>query len=126
MHPAAKKHGSFELPKIDDPFDSWLKVQLNASPSDGKDTDEFKYITFTELPPWTEGHKSLMRKAMTAELFDKLKNVQSAKVVSLCCCHVPHLQNHSAEPISRQFACAFPNMAMCRSNCCALLVALRL
>ena len=37
-------------------------VQLTASPADAKDTDEFKYLTFSTLPPFPDGHKSLMRK----------------------------------------------------------------
>ena len=61
-------------------FDGWLKGQLSASPRDSKDTDDFRYITFAELPPWTELHKSLMRRTVTDELFRKLKDVKSSKV----------------------------------------------
>jgi len=47
----------FTLPVIDPAFDGWLSAQLAASPADSKDTEEFKYITFTELPPFTDKHK---------------------------------------------------------------------
>jgi len=36
-----------ELPEIDATFDPWLA----ALPADGQNTEEFRYITFTELPP---------------------------------------------------------------------------
>ena len=74
---------AFALPAIEPAFDTWLAAQLAASPADHKDTEEFKYLTFTELPPFTEGHKSLMRKTMTPELFDKLKDVKSSKGYTL-------------------------------------------
>ena len=64
---------SFRLPAIDAAFDAWLRAQLEASPDDDKNTDDFKYITFSELPPFTDAHKSLMRKTMTPELFATLK-----------------------------------------------------
>ena len=70
--PAAPNTGTFKLPEIEASFDAWLQAQLAASPADGKDTDEFKYITFTEVPPFTDKHKSLMRKTMTPELFAQL------------------------------------------------------
>jgi creatine kinase len=75
--------GKFKLPEIDGAFDAWLKAQLDASPADPKDTEEFRYLTFTELPPFTDGHKSLMRKTMTPELFAALKDVKSSKGYTL-------------------------------------------
>jgi len=79
----------FVLPEIEPAFDKWLSAQLEASPADAKDTSEFRYLTFTELPPFTDGHKSLMRKTMTKEIFEKLKDIKSSKVrerpVSLRC-----------------------------------------
>ena len=74
---------SFRLPAIDAAFDAWLRAQLEASPDDDKNTDDFKYITFSELPPFTDAHKSLMRKTMTPELFATLKGVKSSKGYSL-------------------------------------------
>eukprot|EP00293_Proteomonas_sulcata_P010011 CAMPEP_0184308760 /NCGR_PEP_ID=MMETSP1049-20130417/17125_1 /TAXON_ID=77928 /ORGANISM="Proteomonas sulcata, Strain CCMP704" /LENGTH=409 /DNA_ID=CAMNT_0026621507 /DNA_START=36 /DNA_END=1265 /DNA_ORIENTATION=- len=74
---------SFALPEIEPTFDTWLKGQLDASPADPKDTDKFKYITFTEMPPFVDAHKSLMRKTLTPELFAKLKDVKSSKGYSL-------------------------------------------
>lgn len=83
--PPAKKQkvGEFKLPEIDGAFDKWLSAQLESSPADAKDTDEFRFLTFTELPPFTDGHKSLMRKTMTVELFEKLKDVKSSKGYTL-------------------------------------------
>ena len=73
----------FKLPEIEPGFDEWLRSQLEASPADDKDTDDFKYLTFSELPPFTDEHKSLMRKTMTPELFDQLKEVKSSKGYTL-------------------------------------------
>ena len=60
-------------------FEAWAEKQRAASPPDAKDTDDFKYINFTEFPPFHKGHKSLMRKLLTPELFEKYKNVKSSK-----------------------------------------------
>jgi len=60
-------------------FDAWVAAQKAASGPDDKDTADFKYITFTEMPPFHAGHKSLMRKVMTPELFNKYKDVKSSK-----------------------------------------------
>jgi creatine kinase len=60
-------------------FEAWVAKQKAASGPDPKDTDDFKYITFTEMPPFHKGHKSLMRKIMTPELFERYKNVKSSK-----------------------------------------------
>jgi len=60
-------------------FDAWVQKMKDASPSDPKDTDDFKYITFTERPPFTASHKSLMSKVLTQELFDQLKDKASSK-----------------------------------------------
>ena len=48
---------------------------------DEKNAADFKYLTFTEMPAFTPGHKSLMAKTLQAnpELFDKLKDVKSSK-----------------------------------------------
>ncbi|EKX52709.1 hypothetical protein GUITHDRAFT_92286 [Guillardia theta CCMP2712] len=54
-----------------------------AASGEGPDTEDFKYITFTELPPFTEKHQVLMRKHMTSELFEKLKGVKTSKGYSL-------------------------------------------
>ncbi|KAJ1469209.1 ATP:guanido phosphotransferase [Baffinella frigidus] len=80
---AAAGQGSFALPEIEPAFDQWLSAQLGASPADSKDTDEFKYITFSEIPPFTDKHKSLMRKTLTPELFEQLKDVKSSKGYTL-------------------------------------------
>lgn len=71
------------LTPIEPGFDAWLSAQVAASPADPKDTDEFKYITFSELPPFTDLHKSLMRKTLTPELWASLKDVKSSKGYTL-------------------------------------------
>ena len=50
---------------------------------DTKDTDKFKYVQFTELPAFTPGHKSLMAKYLTPEVFEKLKDIKSSHGYSL-------------------------------------------
>jgi hypothetical protein len=42
-------------------FDAWVAKMKEASPSDIKDTDDFKYIKFTELPPFTKAHRCVER-----------------------------------------------------------------
>jgi len=44
---------------------------------DPKDSDDFAYLTYNELPRFTEAHKSLMARNLTPELFEKLKDVKS-------------------------------------------------
>lgn len=48
----------------------WVKEQLQNSPDDAKDTENFKYITFTQLPPFTSKHTSLMRNILTSDIFE--------------------------------------------------------
>mmetsp|Transcript_33646 Transcript_33646/g.78532 ORF Transcript_33646/g.78532 Transcript_33646/m.78532 type:complete len:477 (-) Transcript_33646:115-1545(-) len=76
--------GTYELPKIgDEKFDAWLSAQLAASGPDVKDTTDFRYLTFSEIPPFIDLHKSLMRKHLTPELFAKLKDIKSSKGYTL-------------------------------------------
>ncbi|KAJ1459264.1 ATP:guanido phosphotransferase [Pelagophyceae sp. CCMP2097] len=44
---------------------------------DAKDSIDFAYMTYEEMPKFTEAHKSLMAKTLTPELFAKLKDVVS-------------------------------------------------
>lgn len=61
-----------DMPKTKDPeFDAWIQKMAKASPADPKDTADFKYITFSEKPPFTPKHKSLMAKTLTDENWDK-------------------------------------------------------
>ena len=105
----------FVLPEIEPAFDKWLSAQLEASPSDAKDTSEFRYLTFTELPPFTDGHKSLMRKTMTKDIFEKLKDIKSSKVrvrhVSLRC--VVSIRGADARERARALAGALSLSAHC-------------
>ena len=36
--------------------------------ADPKDSKDFKYVTFSELPKFTPGHRSAMAKFLTAEV----------------------------------------------------------
>jgi len=44
---------------------------------DKKDSPDFAYLTYDELPKFTDKHRSLMSKVLTPELFEKLKDVES-------------------------------------------------
>jgi len=79
--PAAKKAAAAPAasPAQAASFDAWVAAQKAASPKDAKDTSDFQYITFTELPPFTPAHKSLMSKVLTQKLFDELKDKKSSK-----------------------------------------------
>ena len=68
------------MPKTGDAaFDAWIQKMAKASPADAKDTDDFKYMTFTEMPPFTDKHKSLMRKTLTEELWAKYAHLYRAR-----------------------------------------------
>ncbi|RYY87199.1 hypothetical protein EON63_04475 [archaeon] len=71
--------GTIDLSKIDDPYLKYGGAYLG----DVKDTADFKYLTFSELPKFTPQHKSLMSKVLTAEVFEKLKDVKSSKGYTL-------------------------------------------
>jgi len=71
--------GTIDLSKIEDPYLKYGGAYLG----DAKDTKDFKYVTFTELPRFTPAHKSAMAKFLTQELFDKLKDVKSEKGYTL-------------------------------------------
>jgi creatine kinase len=63
---------------------------------DAKDTEEFKYFTLSEAPKFTDKHRSAMSKTLTAEMFEKLKDVKSDKGYTLSNavqtgCLLPHL-----------------------------------
>jgi creatine kinase len=71
--------GKVELAKVEDPY----LIYGGAYLGDIKDTADFKYVTYTSLPNFTPKHKSLMSKVLTADLFEKLKNVKSSKGYSI-------------------------------------------
>ena len=63
---------------------------------DAKDTEEFKYFTLSEAPKFTDAHRSAMKKHLTPELYEKLKDVKSSKGYTLSNavqtgCLLPHL-----------------------------------
>lgn len=71
--------GKVSSDKFSDPY----LLYGGSYAGDIKDTRDFKYLTFTELPKFTEKHKSLMAKTLTQELFEKLKDVRSSKGYTL-------------------------------------------
>lgn len=71
--------GKVELSQIEDPY---LKYGGSYA-GDAKDSVDFKYLTFTDRPAFTDKHKSLMAKHLTADLFAKLKDVRSSKGYTL-------------------------------------------
>ncbi|RYY84956.1 hypothetical protein EON63_08215 [archaeon] len=74
-----QQDGKIDLSKVHDPY-----LAFGGSyKGDHKDTKDFKYITFDTLPAFTPHHKSLMSKVLTPELFEKLKEVRSAKGYTL-------------------------------------------
>lgn len=78
-----KELGAFSLPEVAPAFDEWAAAQLMASPDDVKDTDDFKYITFTEAPPFTAKHSSAMSSVVTADVFNSLKDKKTSKGFTL-------------------------------------------
>jgi len=71
--------GKVTMDKYEDPY---LKYG-GSYKGDPKDSADFKYVTFDELPKFGEEHKSLMSKVLTADLFEKLKDAKSEKGYSL-------------------------------------------
>eukprot|EP01038_Epipyxis_sp_PR26KG_P016851 gene16851-23083_t len=71
--------GVLDLSTISDPY----LVYGGSYAGDVKDTNDFKYLTFAELPKFTDKHKSLMAKVLTPEVFEKLKDVKSSKGYTL-------------------------------------------
>lgn len=71
--------GKVDLGKVEDPY----LVYGGSYAGDAKDAADFKYLTFTEVPKFTDKHKSLMSKVLTPELFEKLKGVKSSKGYTL-------------------------------------------
>ena len=52
---------------------------------DSKDTAEFKYFTYPNLPKWTAKHKSAMSKRVTPAMWARFKNTQTSSGYT----HVP-------------------------------------
>lgn len=74
------ENGALKLTDVDDPY---LKYGGAYNWDDPKNTKDFKYMVWTELPQFTPAHKSAMSKFLTQELFDKLKDVKSEKGYTL-------------------------------------------
>lgn len=72
--------GLLNLPYAEDPY---LLYGGRYNPDDPKNTKDFKYLIFDELPRFTPKHRSAMAKHLTQEVFDRLKDVKSSKEYSL-------------------------------------------
>jgi len=74
-----EEDGTVKKDKFADPY-----LQFGgAYAGDGKDSADFKYVTWDAVPGFTDAHKSLMAKTLTPELFEKLKDVKSDKGYTL-------------------------------------------
>mmetsp|Transcript_35614 Transcript_35614/g.36323 ORF Transcript_35614/g.36323 Transcript_35614/m.36323 type:complete len:446 (+) Transcript_35614:290-1627(+) len=72
--------GRINLSDIADPY---LKYGGEYNMEDLKNTNDFLYVKWTEIPKFGPEHKSAMAKHLTPELFEKLKDVQSSRGFSL-------------------------------------------
>eukprot|EP00401_Gymnodinium_catenatum_P029635 CAMPEP_0117558446 /NCGR_PEP_ID=MMETSP0784-20121206/52840_1 /TAXON_ID=39447 /ORGANISM="" /LENGTH=475 /DNA_ID=CAMNT_0005355775 /DNA_START=44 /DNA_END=1471 /DNA_ORIENTATION=+ len=73
------EEGKVSTDKYTDPY---LKYGGSYA-GDPKDSTDFKYVTFSEVPKFGPEHKSLMSKVLTPELFEKLKDLKSDKGFTL-------------------------------------------
>ena len=70
----------------DSAFDAWIQRQARnslISGKDPKDTEDFKFLTFSEIPPFTSKHRSLMAKFMSPGIWSKCSSVKTSKGFSL-------------------------------------------
>jgi creatine kinase len=75
----AAQDGVVALPYAADPY-----LQYGGHYcADPKNTDDFCYLQFDELPKFTPKHRSAMTRALTQATFDKLKDVKSSKGYTL-------------------------------------------
>jgi creatine kinase len=72
-------NGEIKLDEIQDPYLQYGGQYLG----DRKDTKDFKYVIFNEIPKFSTKHKSLMSKILTEDLFNKLKDKVSNKGYTL-------------------------------------------
>lgn len=76
---AGTTYDDYKNGKVKDPYLTYG----GSYAGDVKDSPDFKYLSFSELPKFSKDHKSLMSKVLTAELFEKLKDTKSNKGFSL-------------------------------------------
>jgi creatine kinase len=72
--------GQVDLSTIQDPY---LLYGGRYNLDDPKNTKDFKYLIFDELPHFSAKHRSAMSRHLTQELFDRLKDVSSSKGYTL-------------------------------------------
>jgi creatine kinase len=73
------EEGKVALEKVEDPYLAYG----GAYNGDPKDTADFKYVTFSEVPKFSDKHRSAMCKHLTPEVFEKLKDIVSDKGYTL-------------------------------------------
>lgn len=69
-------NGSVSMKKLRE-IDPYLKYG-GFYTGDVKDTDDFKYIAFTELPMFGQEHKSLLARTLTMDRFEKMKDLKTS------------------------------------------------
>mmetsp|Transcript_9961 Transcript_9961/g.13667 ORF Transcript_9961/g.13667 Transcript_9961/m.13667 type:complete len:677 (+) Transcript_9961:8-2038(+) len=74
-------NGSVSMKKLRE-LDPYLKYGGQYD-GDEKDTEDFKYLTFKELPMFGPEHKSFMSKILTEQMFENLKSKKSSKGYTL-------------------------------------------
>lgn len=73
------EEGKVALEKVEDPYLAYGGTYAG----DPKDSADFKYLTFTEVPKFSDKHRSAMSKHLTPEVFEQLKDVKSDKGYTL-------------------------------------------
>jgi creatine kinase len=79
FHELKDEDDKVHLRKVEDPYLAYG----GHYESDPKDTNDFKYVTFNEVPKFSAKHRSLMSKVLTPELFEKLKDAKTSKGYTL-------------------------------------------
>ena len=70
----------------DSAFDAWIQRQARRSLTAGKDTkdtEDFTFLTFSEMPPFTSKHRSLMAKTMSLDIWNKYCALKTSRGFSL-------------------------------------------
>lgn len=74
-------NGSISMKKLRE-IDPYIKYGGSYS-GDIKDTVDFKYLNYEEIPAFGPGHNSLLSKILTPELFNKLKDKKTKSAYTL-------------------------------------------
>jgi len=77
-----KRFGANATITLSPEVDPYLKYG-GSYKGDPKDSKDFHYVIYDEIPKFGPEHKSLMAKTLTPELFNKLKDLKTSKGYSL-------------------------------------------